>query len=207
MMVKVKICGITEVKDATWAARVGADALGFNFVAGTPRYIEPERARAIAMEVPPFVSRVGVFVNAKVPVIERTAEICDLDYVQLHGREAPDVCKELKHLNPIKVFRVEEAEDIEELPQYRVAAYLLDTYVKGLPGGTGKVFNWEIARKASRHGRIILAGGLCPENICDAVRKARPYAVDICSGVEEAPGKKSKELVEAVVRFAKSIDL
>ncbi len=207
MMVKVKICGITNVHDALWAARSGADALGFNFVPATVRYVEPHMARAIIMELPPFVAKVGVFLNAEPEGIEEIMDLCGLDYAQLHGRETPAQCARLKGRKLIKAFRIRTEEDLRALERYRVDAYLLDTYVKGKPGGTGESFEWRIARRALRYGLIILAGGLRPENVVKAIAAARPYAVDVASGVEEEPGMKSKELVEAFIRNAKSVDV
>jgi phosphoribosylanthranilate isomerase len=207
MMAKVKICGVTTVRDALWAARCGADALGFNFVPGTPRCCDAERVRAIVMELPPFVSAVGVFANARPDRVREIAEQCDLDYVQLHGRESAEECTRLRDLRVIKAFRIRDEEDLRDLERYGVEAYLLDAYVKGKLGGTGESFRWEIARGARRFGQVILAGGLNPDNVVTAVRAARPYAVDVASGVEAEPRKKDKDLVSNFIRSAKSVDV
>lgn len=207
MMVKVKICGVTNARDALWATRCGADALGFNFVPGTPRCCEPERVSAIAMELPPFVSAVGIFANSRPDRVREIAELCHLDYVQLHGHESPSDCQRLKDLHVIKAFRVREEKDLQELQRYDVEAYLLDAHVEGILGGTGTSFEWEIARGARRHGHVILAGGLDPDNIARAVRSARPYAVDVASGVEEEPRSKDRYLVRDFIRSAKSVDV
>ena len=207
MMVKVKICGITNATDATFAVRAGADALGFNFVPGSPRRIEPAKVKPIVMELPPFVASVGVFADSDPVKIIEIMDFCGLGYVQLHGHETPLVCEKLKGRKILKAIRIRSEEDLRELQHYQVDGFLLDAYVKGTQGGTGVSFDWDIARAASRFGKIILAGGLRPENVAEAVAAARPYGVDVASGVEEAPGKKSKRLVEAFIRNAKSVDL
>ena len=207
MMVKVKVCGITNVRDARSAATAGADALGFNFVAGSKRYIDPQFVRPIIMEVPPFVSCVGVFVNAEPQRVVEIMDMCGLHYAQLHGSESPARCARLKGRKLIKAFRIRKQDDVRELAKYRVDAYLLDTYVPGQQGGTGETFDWSIARAAREHGRIIIAGGLTPDNVAQAIRQARPYGVDVASGVEEEPGLKSRRLVQAFIRNAKNVDV
>ncbi len=206
-MVKVKICGITEIRDAMFAARAGADALGFNFVRGTPRYIPPQKAKPIVMELPPYVATVAVFADAEPERIEEIMDLCGLDYAQLHGYESPQMCAKLKGRKVLKAFHIRSEADLRRLPHYRVEGYVLDTYVRGRRGGTGVSFNWEIARAAAPLGTIILAGGLRPKNVAEAILAARPYAVDVASGVEEEPGRKSKKLVEAFIRIAKSVDV
>lgn len=207
MMAKVKICGVTNARDAIWAARCGADALGFNFVPGTPRCCDPGRVKPIVMELPPFVSAVGVFANARPERVREITEQCDLDYVQLHGRESASECARLRDLRVIKAFRIREEEDLRDLQRYDVQAYLLDAYVEGKLGGTGESFRWEIARGARRYGQVILAGGLSPDNVATAIRAARPYAVDAASGVEEDPRNKDRDLVKNFIRSAKSVDV
>ena len=139
--------------------------------------------------------------------VREIAEECDLDYVQLHGRESPAECARLRDLRVIKAFRICGEEDLKELQRYDVEAYLLDAYVKGKLGGTGESFRWEIARGARRCGQVILAGGLSPDNVATAIRAARPYAVDVASGVEDTPRKKDRELVKTFIRSAKSVDV
>jgi phosphoribosylanthranilate isomerase len=207
MMVKVKICGVTAARDALWAVRCGADALGFIFVSSSPRCIEPEKARPIVMSLPPFVSTVGVFLDAHPDRVAEVMDFCGLDYAQLHGAETPRQCEQLRGRRLIKAFRIAGEEELRELARYQVDAYLLDTYVKGQPGGTGRTFDWSIARAAGRQGNVILAGGLRPDNVAEAVRVARPYAVDVAGGVEREPGKKSRSLVEKFIRHAKSVEL
>ncbi len=207
MMVKTKICGVTNVRDAVWAARCGADAVGFNFVPGTPRCCDPERVRAMIMELPPFVTPVGVFANARPDRVREIVETCGLEWVQLHGHESAEECRKYRDLHVIKAYRIQSEEDLKELPRYEVDAYLLDAHVKGKLGGTGETFEWEIASAARTHGPVILAGGLTPGNIAEAVHTARPYAVDVASGVEEEAGEKSREKVKAFIRAAKDVDL
>ena len=202
-MVKVKICGITNPKDGRMAARLGADALGFNFYRRSARYVTPERARAILAALPPFITPVGVFVN-EAP--DRVLEICEfvgLDTAQFHGDERPRDLQGLSRLKRIKAVRVGSERDIQRLGLYPVEAYLLDACVPGKLGGTGEAFNWELAREAHPHGPIILAGGLTPENIEEAIQAAEPYAVDVASGVEIEPGVKDRDLMEEFIRRAK----
>jgi phosphoribosylanthranilate isomerase len=194
-MVKVKICGITNLEDALMAAEAGADALGFVFVPGSPRYIDPSAAEEIRRVLPPFLSVVGVFANARLEEVKRVAEACHLSAIQLHGEESPAYCSALGK-RVIKAFRMKGAKDLEDMGQYRVEALLLDSYCPGQRGGTGKTFDWRLAQEAKRYGRLILSGGLTPENVAEAIRTVRPYAVDVSSGVEERAGKKEKGKVK-----------
>jgi len=201
--VRVKICGITNVEDALLAAEAGADALGFMFCESSPRYLSPAEASAIIRQLPPFLFRVGVFVNATEDVIRRTVAECGLDRVQLHGDETPDFCRQLP-VPVIKALRVKDADSLRALSGYDVIACLLDSFVPGVPGGTGAAFNWELALQAKASGqRIILAGGLTPDNIVQAVRKVQPYGVDVSSGVESSPGKKDPAKVRMFIASAK----
>lgn len=206
-MLKVKICGITNYGDAAAAVDAGADALGFVFVRESPRFIKPPEAAGIIRKLPPFVATVGVFVNEPPNEIERTASAAGLTAVQLHGEEPALACSELK-LRVVKAFRVRSLSSLESFDQYRdvVSAFLLDTYSEGAYGGTGKIFDWDIALEAKRYGRIILAGGLNPDNVADAVRHVRPFAVDVSSGVEASRGKKDHALVKLFIERAKSAD-
>ena len=207
MMVKVKICGVTSATDALMAASAGADAVGFNFWPPSSRFIEPEDVLPIRLSLPPFLSTVGVFVDAPVEKVRDVMDYCRLDYAQLHGRESPYVVSRLKSLRIIKAVRMRSEEDLKELERYTVDAYLLDSYVPGQPGGTGQAFDWDLARAAASRAKVILAGGLTPENVAEAVRLGRPYAVDVASGVEEEPGRKSRDLLNRFVRAAKSVRL
>ena len=194
-MTRVKVCGITRRRDALRAVDLGADALGFIFYPGSPRYIEPEKAAEIIRSIPPFVSPVGVFVDSTLREIRSVVRICQLSAVQLHGTENPAFCREIS-VKVIKAFRVEGDRLPRGISQYPVHALLLDTFQAGVHGGTGKVFDWDVARRAERYGRIILAGGLNPGNVRKAVKSVRPFAVDVSSGVESAPGKKDLKLLE-----------
>ena len=203
-MIKIKICGITNPEDALMAVKAGADALGFVFFRGSPRYISPEQAAAIIHQLPPFVQTVGLFVNEELVTVNSTADQCGLDLVQLHGEESPDYCAAVKR-RVIKAFRVKDASSLDEIINYRVAACLLDAWSPAAHGGTGVTFNWEIAARAAAAHCIILAGGLNPENVAGAIAAVEPYAVDVSSGVESAPGKKDAELVNGFIRATRSL--
>jgi len=197
-MVKIKVCGITNEADAIHAAAAGADALGFIFWQDSPRYIEPEKAAVIIKALPPFVTTVGVFVDEESERVNALVRGVKLGVVQLHGTESPEYCRNIR-ARVIKSFRVRGMEDIEPMAAYRVSAFLLDAYKKGVPGGTGETFDWDIASAAKKYGPVILSGGLTPENVCDAVRRVGPYGVDVSSGVEERPGKKDHKKVSAFI--------
>ena len=201
---RVKICGITNPEDALIASDLGADALGFVFAKGSPRTIMPEAAGNIICKLPPFIVPVGVFVDSPVEEILSIIEYTGIQCVQLHGNESPS---ELTNINVpiIKAFRVNEHFKVDTLAQFNVSAYLLDTYVRGILGGTGKTFDWNIAVAAKAYGRIILAGGLNPENIRDAIRKVQPYSIDISSGVESVPGKKDKRKLQQLFTAVHSL--
>jgi phosphoribosylanthranilate isomerase len=197
-MVKVKICGITNIEDARMAVSLGADALGFNFYRKSPRYIEPAKAKAIIEALPPFISLVAIFVDEYSPErVVRMTHAVGIGTVQLHGSESPAYAKHLSELRLIKAFRVNEHFDPGEMTAYPASAFLLDAFEPGIPGGTGKGFNWDQAIEAKKYGRIILAGGLTAENVKEAICKVEPYAVDVCSGVEIDPGKKDLKRMEA----------
>jgi phosphoribosylanthranilate isomerase len=206
MPVRVKICGITNLEDARVAIDSGADALGFIFFSGSPRHISPESAAEIISNLPPFIAKVGVFVDAPVDGILDIAGATGIDTVQLHGSESPAECAEIaaSRLTVVKAFRVKEATSLEPIANYRASAFLLDSYVAGQLGGTGAKFNWDLALKAKQFNTpIILAGGLDPENVTDAVSKVFPYAVDVSSGVEASPGKKDHQKVRRFIARAK----
>jgi len=197
-MVRIKICGITNLEDALLAAELGADALGFIFYPKSPRHVAPETAREIIAQLPPFVAAVGVFVDEATDVVQELAAQVGLDWVQLHGQESPDYCRNLGR-RVIKAFRIKDENSLRLLADYQGAAQalLLDTYKKGQVGGTGEVFDWHLAREAKKFGPIILAGGLNPENVAMAIAIALPAAVDAASGTEAAPGKKDPAKVRA----------
>jgi len=203
-MIKVKICGITSLDDALMAVEAGADALGFVFYDKSPRNINPLAAAKIISRLPPFIQTVGLFVNEELEKVNWTADYCGLDLVQFHGDETPEDCLELKR-RVIKAFRIQSIVSIDPLKKYRVAGYRLDAWCPDCYGGTGKTFNWELAAAAGDYGPIILAGGLTPENVVEAVRQVQPYAVDVSSGVETEPGRKDKVKVREFIRRAKGL--
>lgn len=200
-MVRIKICGITNLEDARKAVELGADALGFVF-APSPRRIEPEKAREIIRNLPPFITTVGVFVNERMAKVKEIAEFSMLDVLQFHGDEAPEYCRKFTR-RVIKSFPVKDEKVLERLKFYSPSAYLLDAYSRSIRGGMGKTFPWEIARKAGQYGRIILAGGLNPNNVEEAIRTVCPYAVDVSSGVEISPGIKDHEKMAKFIRVVK----
>lgn len=199
---RVKICGITTVEDGLHAARCGADALGLVFYSKSPRYVDPQQARKIVAALPPLVTTVGLFVNQSAEEIEQIARFCGLDVLQLHGDETPDQCQ-LPPWRVIKALRIRDAASLDDLTAYRVSGMLLDAWQADSYGGTGHRFNWQLAVSAGRQRPIILAGGLTPANVAEAVATVRPYGVDVSSGVESAPGRKDPELVAAFIRNAK----
>ncbi|MDE2998249.1 MAG: phosphoribosylanthranilate isomerase [Gemmatimonadota bacterium] len=202
-MVRVKICGITNPQDALFAAAHGVDALGFIFYEPSPRYVRPERVSDIVSALPPFVTPVGVFVNAGREEILETARSTGIRAVQLHGDETPADC--LGYPFPvIRAFRVGDGFDPASLNDYPVDTFLLDTAKKGWYGGTGETFDWRFARAATAHGRIILSGGMDPSNVAEAVRTVNPYAVDCGSGVEAAPGRKDRARIREFLEALRS---
>ena len=192
--VQVKICGIRSLEEAETAVEAGADALGFNFWASSPRYVSPEAARDIITRLPPFVANIGVFVNEARETIEAIAADLGLAAVQLHGDESPEFCSGLRELKTIKAVRVSEGFDPRSIKRYPVNIILLDTGRAGSYGGTGKTFDWSLAVECAQLTRIILAGGLTADNVAEAITTVRPTAIDVCSGVEAEPG--CKDLVK-----------
>ena len=204
-MVKVKICGITNLDDALAAIDMGADALGF-VIAVSPRQITAEQVKHIVTHLPPFICKIGVFVDNSIEVIRETMCSCGLDLAQLHGSEDPDFCNTLfPHV--IKSFRVRDESVLTSIPQYTASAYLLDSYNAILRGGSGQSFDWNIAKKAKRFGPIILAGGLTPDNVRQAIDIVQPYAVDVSSGVESAPGRKDHALLRSFLKAARGDEI
>jgi len=201
-MLRVKICGITNRDDALHAAACGADALGFVFFSGSPRCVTPEQVRAIAEVLPPFVSRVGLFVNESPERIRAIAGECGLDVLQLHGDEVPAACV-FPPYRVIKGVRPRNSVDLAPLSAYPVAALLVDAAVPGQFGGTGQRADWQLAAQLAAAHRVILAGGLTPDNVATAAQQVRPYGVDVSSGVESAPGRKDPAKVAQFIRRAR----
>lgn len=205
-MVRVKICGITNLEDALLSVAAGADALGFIFVEGTPRYITPEVAAGIIALLPPFVTPVGVFWDHGPGHVKAVAEQCRLGALQFHGDEAPEVL--LTHdLPTIKTIKVSRAEDLRAMDGYRVSAFLLDSPARWGEGESRAPIPWELALQAAGRAPLILSAGLTPDNVAEAVRLCRPFAVDVNSGVETRPGKKDPMKVRRFIAAARSVDM
>ena len=206
MPVKVKICGITNLADGMAAAEEGADALGFVFYDQSPRHISVEAAAGLIRQLPAFVMKVGVFVNAPEDLVVRASRECGLNLLQFHGDEKPDYCLQFG-LMSMKAFRIRDAASLQALRNYPTDAWLLDAYSPGKPGGTGETFNWDLALEARNWGRpIFLAGGLTSKNVAEAVQRAQPYGVDVSSGVEATPGEKDQAKLRAFIQAAKSAE-
>jgi len=205
MNVRVKICGITTLEDGLAAVDAGADALGFIFFEASPRWISPESAAGIIRRLPPLVSKVGVFVNASERAVREAISLSGIDTLQFHGDESPPFCAGFTPIKVYKAFRIQGLETLEDLPRFKTDAWLLDSHVPEKSGGTGARFNWDLAVEAKKLGRpIILAGGLAPENVTEAVRQVRPFAVDVSSGVEATPGRKDPGRIRAFINAVHS---
>ena len=200
--VRVKICGLTRWEDAQAACDAGADLLGFNFVPGSPRYVDPYTAREIMAHIPPFVSRVGVFAGEDIKVVNDLSVFLGLDAVQLHGSEDESYVARVQ-CPVIRSVRVGGPEDLEGLEGYRVSAFLLDARTDRALGGTGEVFPWELARDFCLRNRVFVAGGLGPDNVGEVIRTLSPYGVDAASGLESAPGRKDAQLMTRFIRTAR----
>jgi len=200
----VKICGITNLADAQLAVEARADALGFVFYEKSPRHLTIAAAAEISKQLPGFVMRAGVFVNALKAEVLRAISECGLNLLQFHGNEPPEFCLQFG-LMCMKAFRMRDAGTLKELRNYQTSAWLLDAYSPEAAGGTGEKFNWDLAVAAQKFGKpIFLAGGLTPGNVAEAVRQVRPFGVDVSSGVEISPGKKDPAKVRAFISAAKA---
>ena len=204
-VVRVKVCGITTLADALHAVAMGADALGFVFYPGSPRYITSASARQIIAKLPPFVSIVGLFVNANSDVIINTIAECGLDVVQLHGDELPEQCC-YGGVKVIKAVRVKDETCLAGIEKYPVAALLLDAWSADAYGGTGQLGRWDLAAQVANQTPVILAGGLNSGNVAQAIEIVKPYAVDVSSGVESAPGCKDPALIKSFIYTVKSTE-
>lgn len=190
MSLRIKVCGITSTEDARMAVDEGADALGFVFCPTSPRHVQPDTAAAIIAALPPFVAKVGVFVDAPAAVIRDTIERTGIDTLQFHGDEPPAFCLQFG-LKTLKAFRLASDASLGRIRDYATSAWLLDTFLPGQPGGTGKTFNWDLAVRVRDWGRpLVLAGGLNAVNVAAAIRQVRPFGIDVSSGIEIAPGRK-----------------
>lgn len=203
-MVKVKICGITNLRDALNAIDAGCDALGFVFYKKSPRYINPLRARDIIKKLPRGIIKIGVFVNSKVEEIKRIANLCQLNMLQFHGNETCGFCQRFKGYKIIKAFRIKDKVDLSRISQYKTFAYLFDTLVKSKPGGTGKRFDWDLLKCLdSIKQPIFLSGGLNARNLQRAIKLAHPEWVDVSSSLEISPGKKNEKKIRDFIKAAK----
>jgi phosphoribosylanthranilate isomerase len=204
MDVKVKICGITSVVDGLAAAEVGADLIGLMFYDKSPRNIYLSTGVEIARAVPPFVLKVGVFVNPEPELVMRAIGECGLNLLQFHGDETPEFCTQFGVMS-MKAFRIRDAASLAALPDYATDAYLLDAFSPEARGGTGEKFNWNLAVEAKKFGKpIFLAGGLTPETVAAAVKQVQPFGVDVSSGVESAPRKKDAAKVRSFIQAVRS---
>ena len=203
-MVKVKICGITNLEDALASVKAGCDAIGFVFYKKSPRYIAPAKVKDIVNQLPKQVIKVGVFANSKEKTIKDIAKSCSLDILQFHGNESPQFVRRFKGLKIIKAFRVKDRADLKKILKYKTFAYLFDTFVKSKVGGTGKRFDWKLVRHIDNIKRpVFLSGGLTAENVKNALEVVKPHWVDVSSSVEASLGKKDHKKVKEFVRIVK----
>ncbi len=205
MRTRIKVCGITNLDDALSAVDAGADALGFVFYSQSPRFIDPESAKEIIRILPPLVTSVGVFVNEHIEKVQEIVKYCFLDLLQFHGEESPEYCGWFSS-RVLKAFRIQNSIPLDEMKRYNVSGFLLDTYSKGLPGGTGVSFDWSLVRESGKQKPLVLAGGLTPESVGEAIEKIRPYAVDVSSGVENSPGNKAPEKIRQFILAVQESD-
>jgi phosphoribosylanthranilate isomerase len=206
--VKVKVCGITNAEDASAAVEAGADALGFNFYEQSPRYIVPAVAGRIIAELPPLIIPVGVFVNEGVATVRSIMDTCGLAMAQLHGDENASYCRELSR-PAMKALRLKDRGSLLALAEYQgrggVRGFVLDAFSEVAYGGTGQLSDWALAAEVANSTAILLAGGLTPDNVTEAIRRVRPYGVDVSSGVEAAPGKKDHAKIRAFVEAVRVV--
>jgi phosphoribosylanthranilate isomerase len=206
MSTRVKICGIPNLADAQAAVEAGVDALGFIFCEKSPRHVSLTEAAEISKQLPPFVMRVGVFVDAPEDFVLRAIGECGLNLLQFHGDEPPEFCLRFG-LMSMKAFRIRDAESLREIPRFQTDAVLLDAFSSATLGGTGEKMDWNLAIEAQKFGKpVFLAGGLTPDNVAEAVRKVQPFGVDVSSGVEISPGKKDHRKVRDFVANARNAD-
>lgn len=205
---KIKMCGVTNLDDARAAVETGADAVGFVFYRKSPRYVEPTVVKGIVASLPPFVIPVGVFVNEEAKVVRDLMDECGLALAQLHGDETALYCETLGR-PVLKAIRLRDRASLPALAEYQgragVRGFVIDAFSAETYGGTGQVVDWGLAAEVAKASRILLAGGLTPENVGEAIRKVRPYGVDVSSGVEASPGKKDHEKVRAFIRAVRLV--
>ncbi len=210
--IRIKMCGTTNLDDALVAVKAGVDALGFIFYKKSPRNIEPENARIIIEQLPPFVDTVGVFVDRDRQEVEEIIRFSQLGYAQLHGRESVKYCERLARFaapcQVVKALRVGPDLRAEDIAPYRehVKGFLLDTYQKGVVGGTGQRFDWSLIKQLGLENNYILAGGLDVDNVAEAIAAVQPYALDVNSGVEQRPGKKDHDLIRKFIHRVRQLE-
>jgi phosphoribosylanthranilate isomerase len=209
-MIKIKICGVTNSQDALWAANLGADYIGLNFYAQSPRKVSPKNAKDIVAQLPPFVQSVGIFVNEDLAVITKTIKASAVKTVQLHGQETPEFCDSVKALGVrvIKAISLSGPLNPEELLPFesKVDHFLFDTHSAELPGGTGQTFDWTWLQRVTEITKPwFLAGGLTPDNVAEAIRVTHPPAVDVCSGVERLPTRKDYEAMKRFIQAVRAV--
>lgn len=200
-MVKVKICGITNLQDALSSLNNGADAIGFVFYKKSPRYISPKKAKEIVKLLPKPIIKIGVFVNNRQKAIKQIAKFCSLDMLQFHGAQSPEFCLRFTGYRVIKAFRIKDKINLKKVLRYKVFAYLFDTYTKSMPGGTGIKFNWKLLRQASNFKKpVFLSGGINQKNCIKAIRIVKPDWVDVSSSLEKKPGQKDHDKVKKFIQ-------
>ncbi len=204
MNIKVKICGITNLKDALAAVQYGANALGFIFYKKSPRYISPVKAKNIIKQLPPFVSTIGVFVNSSKKEIEIICRTAGISVIQLHGDEPVSFGKHFNEYKVIRAFRVKDDFNLKSVSSFVCDAYLFDAYQATSYGGSGKTFSWEIIKNKKFSKSVVLSGGLTPYNVVKAIQTVKPYAVDVSSGVEQSPGVKDYPLLKRFMTLVKN---
>jgi phosphoribosylanthranilate isomerase len=206
--IKVKVCGITNAEDAQAAVEAGADALGFIFYENSPRYVVPAVASRIIAGLPPLITPVGVFVNENVAAVRSIMDTCGLAMAQLHGEENAFYCRELSR-PAMKAVRLKDRGSLLTLAEYQgrggVRGFVLDTFSELSHGGTGQITDWDLAAEVAKQTRILLAGGLTPSNVMEAIRTVHPYGVDVSSGVESTPGKKDHAKIRAFVEAVRVV--
>ncbi len=202
-LVEIKFCGFTDEKDALQACSLGIDFIGFNFVKESKRFVSPEKAKEIISALPERVKKVGVFADEPVQRVNFIKRYCGLDMLQFHGFETPEYCSQFR--NYIKAFRVKDADSLEAVSKYGTEYVLLDTFVEDKLGGTGKRFNWAIAKEVLDK-KVFLAGGLNYNNVAQAIEESKPFAVDVASGIESAAGRKDLDLMRKFVEAVKGIE-
>lgn len=200
-MVKVKICGITNLQDALSSLNNGADAIGFVFYKKSPRYISPKKAKEIVKLLPKPIIKIGVFVNNRQKAIKQIAKFCSLDMLQFHGAQSPEFCLRFTGYRVIKAFRIKDKINLKKVLTYKVFAYLFDTYTKSMPGGTGIKFNWKLLRQAGNFKKpVFLSGGINQKNCIKAIRIVKPDWVDVSSSLEKKPGQKDHDKVKKFIQ-------